>query len=112
MLMPSPLPKALSGFTLIEMSIVLVIIGLTVGSVLVGKDLLAAAAVRAQITQIEKYQTSVNVFRIKYNAIPGDMTADQASQNGFLSRPGTVGKGDGNGLLDAIFLGVFVMSIL
>ena len=41
------------GFTLIEMSIVLVIIGLVVGGVLVGQDLIRAAYERAQISQIE-----------------------------------------------------------
>ena len=41
------------GFTLIELSIVLVIIGLIVGGVLVGQDLIRAAQVRATISQIE-----------------------------------------------------------
>jgi len=59
-----------SGFTLIELSIVLVIIGLIVGGVLVGRDLISAASVRAQITQIEKYQQAVNAFRDKYGGVP------------------------------------------
>lgn len=46
--------KNQSGFTLIELSIVLVIIGLIVGGVLVGRDLIKAAEVRAQVSQIEK----------------------------------------------------------
>ncbi len=40
---------------------------------LVGQDLLRAAAVRAQISQIEKYQTAVNTFYGKYNALPADI---------------------------------------
>jgi prepilin-type N-terminal cleavage/methylation domain-containing protein len=39
-----------NGFTLIELSIVLVIVGLIVGGVLVGQDLIRSAAVRAQIS--------------------------------------------------------------
>jgi hypothetical protein len=54
------------------MSIVLVIIGLIVGGVLVGQDLIKAARVRAGITQLEKYNTAVNTFRGKYNCLPGD----------------------------------------
>ena len=52
-----------SGFTLIELSIVLVIIGLIVGGILTGKDLIDSAQVRAQISQIEKYQTATQTFR-------------------------------------------------
>src|ERR1017187_10157050 len=88
------------GFTLIELSIVLVIIGLIVGGVLVGQDLIRAAEVRATISQIEKYQTAVNTFRDKYTALPGDMNAATATQFGFVSRAGTEGRGDGNGIIE------------
>jgi prepilin-type N-terminal cleavage/methylation domain-containing protein len=57
-----------AGFTLIELAIVLVIIGLIVGGILVGQDLINAAAVRAQVSQIEKYQTAVHTFQTKYNS--------------------------------------------
>ena len=55
-----------TGFTLIEMSIVLVIIGLIIGGVLVGRDLISAATVRAEISQIEKYKTVTRTFEEKY----------------------------------------------
>ncbi|MCC7259610.1 MAG: type II secretion system protein, partial [Alphaproteobacteria bacterium] len=41
------------GFTLVELSIVMVIIGLIVGGVLVGQNLIKAAEMRATIQQIE-----------------------------------------------------------
>jgi prepilin-type N-terminal cleavage/methylation domain-containing protein len=88
------------GFTLIELSIVLVIIGLIVGAVLVGQDLIRAAEVRAQISQIEKYNTAVNTFRDKYGALPGDLPPMVATQFNFVPRAGTQGRGDGNGLLE------------
>jgi len=43
-----------SGFTLIELSIVLVIIGLIVGAILVGQDLIKAAEIRSTISQVGK----------------------------------------------------------
>lgn len=61
------------GFTLIELSIVLVIIGLLVGGILVGHDLIRAAEIRATVKQIEDVNTAVMTFRLKYNALPGDM---------------------------------------
>ena len=85
-----------AGFTLIELSIVLVIIGLIAGGVLVGRDLIKAAEVRATVGQIEKYNSAVNTFRTKYNAIPGDMLPTDAAAFGLYNTPSA---GDGNGLI-------------
>ncbi len=99
--------KTESGFTLIELSIVLVIIGLIVGGVLVGQDLIRAAYIRAQITQIERFNTAVNTFYGKYQAIPGDMNDSVASANGFSmsvhNGASSAGQGDGNGIIDGNF---------
>ena len=100
-----------SGFTLIELSIVLVIIGLIVGGVLVGRDLIRAAEVRAQISQIEKYQTAVNTFRTKYNnELPGDILAADAVMFGLspsvASRTWSgVTYGNGDGILQSLVVG-------
>jgi prepilin-type N-terminal cleavage/methylation domain-containing protein len=93
--------KKQRGFTLIELSIVLVIIGLIVGGVLVGQDLIKAAEVRATVGQYEKYNSAINTFRTKYNGMPGDLVSTQAVAFGLFSNgmDGTTGKGDGNGLL-------------
>jgi prepilin-type N-terminal cleavage/methylation domain-containing protein len=90
------------GFTLIELSIVLVIIGLLVGGILVGQDLIKAAEVRAQISQIEKYNQAVNTFRAKFGGLPGDLAVGTANQFGFVttSCDGGQGERDGNGLID------------
>ena len=88
------------GFTLIELSIVLVIVGLIAGGVLVGQDLIRAAYVRAQISQIESYNTAVNTFYGKYQALPGDMNNSVALANGFAARGAAPGQGDGNGIIE------------
>lgn len=93
-----------SGFTLIELSIVLVIIGLIIGGILVGQDLIKSAANRAQISQIEHYYTAVHTFQNKYGGLPGDLKVSLANQFGFSVGPnctGQVGGRDGNGMIVA-----------
>jgi prepilin-type N-terminal cleavage/methylation domain-containing protein len=62
-----------TGFTLIEMSIVLVIIGLIVGGVLAGRELVRSAELKSVITDINSFTSAIHTFRDKYSAIPGDM---------------------------------------
>ena len=98
------------GFTLIELSIVLTIIGLIVGGVLVRQSLIGAAAVRSQISQIEKYQTAVNTFRGKYGYLPGDIPDPDASTFGLIAREpqafmGTGCCGNGNGVIEGFYTG-------
>lgn len=64
--------KSPPGFTLIELSIVLVIIGLIVGGILVGNDLIEAAKLRKTVTEVTNIKTAINTFRLKYNCLPGD----------------------------------------
>lgn len=79
-----------SAFTLVEIAIVLVIIGLIIGGVLAGRELITAARVRAQVAQIEEYNTAVTAFKLKYNCSPGDCAS--ASSFGL----GTDGNGNGS----------------
>lgn len=68
----------LGAFTLIEISIVLVIIGLIVSGVLVGRTLIRSAELRSVITDAEKFQTAMGTFRVKYSSMPGDFGNAQA----------------------------------
>ena len=80
------------GFTLIELSIALVIIGLVVGGVLVGQDLIRAAKVRSTVSDIEKFNTAAFTFRSKYNHYPGDIPASNAANLGLFEITGNCGN--------------------
>ena len=75
-----------NGFSLLELSIVLVIIGLIAGGIVAGSSMIRAAELRAVITEQQQYQTAVMVFKDKYLALPGDM--DNATAFWGLSSSG------------------------
>lgn len=70
------------GFTLIEFSIVLVITGLLIAGVLVGRDLISASETRRAVAAMEGFQSAVNTFKIKYRCIPGDCANAQELELG------------------------------
>lgn len=67
-------PQTKKAFSLVELSIVLVILGLLVGGVLTGQSLIRAAELRSVTTEYQRYTAAVNTFKDKYFALPGDMT--------------------------------------
>lgn len=100
-----------TGFTLIELSIVLVIIGLIVGGVLVGKYLIRAAQLRRLISEKNAYETAFNTFRLKYNCVAGDCpnatdffgTSTECANAYCKNLPasgGTCNGGNGNGVIE------------
>jgi len=60
------------GFTLVEMSIVLVIIGLILGMVFKGKELIDGAKVKSLASQYNKFLAATNTFYERYGFYPGD----------------------------------------
>jgi prepilin-type N-terminal cleavage/methylation domain-containing protein len=78
------------GFTLIELSIVLVVIGLIVSGITSGASLIKQATLRSVIAEVRNYQLSINTFVLTYGALPGDFNT-----NGTALSAAVAGDGDG-----------------
>ena len=97
------------AFSLVELSIVLVILGLLTGGILAGQSLIRAAELRSVTTEYQKHIAAFNTFRDKYFALPGDMTNATAFWTAQHATPATCAalitaatgtatcNGDGNG---------------
>lgn len=84
------------GFTLVEMAIVLVIIGLLLGGILKGQELITSARVRNIADQNSGVQAAYYGFIDRYRQVPGDWSATNAAK----AIPGVTHGGDSSGRLD------------
>ena len=89
--------KRASGFTLIEIAIVLVIIGLLLGGVLKGQELITSARVRNFIQQQDGVKAAYFGFLDRYRALPGDYTGATANIANINLGVAACGGGNGNG---------------
>lgn len=92
------------GFTLVELAIVMIIIGLLIGGILKGQELVANAQTTATIAQIKGLDGAVATFRDKYSAFPGDMRNPGTRLRDCTQAPCS-GSGNGNGRIDTPSLG-------
>ncbi|MBN2468963.1 MAG: prepilin-type N-terminal cleavage/methylation domain-containing protein [Deltaproteobacteria bacterium] len=84
------------GFTLIEMAIVLVIIGLILGVVLNGQNLIASAKKKRLVSNFREFEAAYNTFCDRYGQYPGD----ENDLKGVNSPEGDTENGNGNGFID------------
>ncbi len=97
------------GFSLLELSIVLVIIGLIAGGIVAGSAMIRGAELRSIISDSQNFQTATMVFRDKYFALPGDMsnaTAFWPTECVDIDAVNTC-NGNGNGAIDSVSSVVF-----
>jgi len=87
-----------SGFTLIEIAIVLVIIGLLLGGVLKGQELINSAKVKNFAQDFKQVPLFIYGYQDKFKRLPGD-------DNGAVARfpTATTGNGDGNGAIAGVY---------
>ncbi len=83
-----------AGFTLVEIAIVMVIIGLLIGGVLKGQAMIQNAKVKRVAKQADELRAAVMSFYDKYGMYPGD-------ENIAAIPPGADGEGNGTGQINA-----------
>ena len=88
--------KRNTGFTLIELSIVLVIISLIVGGVIGGKVLIRSSELRNIISDLYSYDTAINTFNLQYDALPGDFREAASYWPACLDDDTNTCNGNGN----------------
>ena len=95
-------PKKQSGFTLIEIAIVLVIIGLLLGGILKGQELINSARVKNLANDFRNIPLFIYGYQDKYRALPGDDPAVKAhlGDTAIEATAATRGNGEINGAWD------------
>jgi prepilin-type N-terminal cleavage/methylation domain-containing protein len=89
--------SAQAGFTLVELAIVMIIIGLLITGVLKGQQLITNAQITSTVAQIKAIDAATTSFRDQYNATPGDMLTPNAriANCPAAGACGLPGNGDG-----------------
>ena len=83
-----------SGFTLVEIAIVLVIIGLLVGGVLKGREMITKAKIKRVENDFAGVSAAIYAYQDRYGVLPGD---DPAASTRFAGTWGGTDDGDGDG---------------
>lgn len=79
------------GFSMTELSVVIVVMALILASVITGSTLIERARIRAIISEVTNFKLAVNSFNAKYDSYPGDFNEASEYWNGS-----TDGNADGN----------------
>lgn len=89
-----------SGFTLVEIAIVLVIIGLLLGGILKGQELINSAKAKSYAQDFRTIQTALYGFQDRYKALPGDFSGTRLTNSIAGATATTVTATENNGQIN------------
>jgi len=87
------------GFTLVEIAIVLVIIGLLLGGILKGQEMITQAKIKNIIADFSGISAAYHGYQDRYRAVPGD----DANANTRWTTPTAATQGNGNGAVGGTY---------
>jgi prepilin-type N-terminal cleavage/methylation domain-containing protein len=87
------------GFTLVEIAIVLVIIGLLLGGILKGQEMITQAKIKNVIADFSGVSAAYHGYQDRYRAIPGD---DPNAAQRWAVAPAAI-SGNGNGIVQGTY---------
>jgi prepilin-type N-terminal cleavage/methylation domain-containing protein len=90
--------KSQQGFTLVEIAVVLVIIGLLLGGVLKGQELINSAKAKSLVQEFRAVSTMVYSYQDRFRFLPGDDPSVANHVNG--TKASTSGQTQGNGRIE------------
>jgi prepilin-type N-terminal cleavage/methylation domain-containing protein len=76
--------KNKNGFTLVELSIVLVVVGLLISGVLMAQSMIQSAKINSFSRQIQQYDIAVSNFKTKFKHLPGDAHVCGGNGDGYI----------------------------
>jgi prepilin-type N-terminal cleavage/methylation domain-containing protein len=72
------------GFTLVELAVVMIIVGLLIGGILKGQEMISNAQLTSTVAQSKAFDAAVSTFRDQYQALPGDIAAGRLANCGAV----------------------------
>ena len=96
--MKSIIKRRQAGFSLIELAVVLIIMGLLIGGILKGRDLIESARLKRVVSQLNELRMATSTFLDKYEALPGDFNKASTQINSTLPNGNGNGRIEGAGL--------------
>jgi prepilin-type N-terminal cleavage/methylation domain-containing protein len=96
-----------SAFTLVELAIVIVVLGIVVSGVVAGQSIIRTANTNSTVTEIQKMQTAIRAFQLEFDATPGlmkdayDYFGDECGNNSKSSENGCNGDAGNDRCIDS-----------
>src|SRR5258706_550760 len=88
------------GFTLVEIAIVLVIIGLLLGGILKGQEMITQARIKNAINDFNGVVTAITSYQDRYRALPGD---DKGATTRWAAQAPAAGANQGDGVITGAY---------